>query len=216
MWYGWNTHPVTDSETFLSKGWLSRSVLGACVCVHLCGSRHHPVPLTPTRYPLLLSLALSSPLPLQYLISPCAGTGNTHTFCFSACWLSSSILLCLLCVLLPLQPMSPPHPWGLLASLVTWLFLLLLKEWSGLTQRCYPGAALPRYSSMPFASHSALLDNYHCVCQRQRQRTGEEGGKETERLHSLFNCCILQSFLSSASPGCRRAVQGTTWCEKAP
>lgn len=112
MWYGWNTHPVTDSETFLSKGWFSRSVLGACVCVHLCGSRHHPVPLTPTRYPLLLSLALSSPLPLQYLISSCAGRGNTHTFCFSACWLSSSILLCLLCVLLPLQPMSPSSPMG--------------------------------------------------------------------------------------------------------
>lgn len=51
MWYGWNTHPVTDSETFLSKGWLSRSVLGACVCASMwqqtSPSTPHPHSLSP-------------------------------------------------------------------------------------------------------------------------------------------------------------------------
>lgn len=68
--------------------------------------------------------------------------------------------------------MSTPL-WGFLASLLPWLLmlLLLLEQWSCLTLRCYTAIALPRFSSLPFASHSALLDSHHWVCQRQRQRT---------------------------------------------
>lgn len=81
-----------------------------CMCVHVAAVITHPLPIS--FYPLLLSLTLSSPLPLQYL--SCSflpvPAGETRAFCFSAGSAPASLRASrvLSCPPTPLQPMSPP------------------------------------------------------------------------------------------------------------
>ena len=128
---------------------LTQPFYRSCACMWQQLSAIPPLPTS--LYPLLLSLTLPSPLPLQYLscsflpapagetrafLAPLASAaGSAPASLRASCVLSSS----------PIHPSThPPTPaslclpqWGSLASLIPRpLLLLLLEQWSCLLRRC--------------------------------------------------------------------------------
>lgn len=180
------------------------------MCVCACGSSNHPpTPHTPTppsspfhsipSFPL----SLSSPLPLQYVvfIPPCAGWRDTRflLFCPAAGYAPASLRASLTCSIHTPSSLCLPLR-GLLASLLPWLLLLLLEQWSCLTLRLYADTALLRFWSLPcwiIATESARDSN--------RGQEGRERDREPvlfiQLLHS--SVCLFLRF-----PGLLRSSAG--------
>ena len=186
---GVGNQPVSYSENLLRKAdSVLRCWVHICVCTFMW--RQTSPPHTPHHSILSFSSALCSPLPLQYLTLAhsflCWLWGRALSAFLPGSWLCSSISLCASC-LFSSPPTAYVSPlWGSSASLLPWL-LLLLEQWSCLTLRCY--VALPRFSSMLFASHSALVDNHHWVClgsDRGRERREEK--RQTPHLTAALSC----------------------------
>lgn len=148
---------MSDSKTLLRKAdsALLRSIhMCMCVSAPASPSLFQSIPSFPLPHS---HFASTSAVPLL-LIPPCAGCGDTRFLLFRLAAGSAPASLCASRVLSSPSSLCLPL-WVLPASLLPWL--LLLEHWSCLTQNCYAATTLPRFSSLPFASHSPLLDNHH-------------------------------------------------------
>ena len=161
MWYRRSILAMSDLETLMSKAdsallfWVHM-----CVSLHVVAVISPPHPYSTLSPPLShSSLTSTSAVPLS-LIPSCAGWRDARSLLFCPAAGSAPASLVPFVCSLPASSLCLPL-WGLLASPLPWLLLLLvLEQWSCLTLRRYAATALPRFSSLPLASHSALLDNH--------------------------------------------------------
>lgn len=146
---------MSNSQTLLSKADSAfLTVLGAyvylCVRVHAEAVVIPPPHFTLSPPSFSQSLFTSTSAVRLLLISPCAGWRDTRflLFCLAAGSAPASLCASLACSIHTPSSLCLP-PWGLLASLLPWLFLqLLLEQWSCLTLRRYAATVLLRFCSL--------------------------------------------------------------------